>query len=65
MSNQHFHFTFIFDGPVLPFWQGRHALDQSVGDLVHELQRIVKKFLWKMELRELQRKVEEGQRKMG
>jgi hypothetical protein len=41
------------------------CLDQSVGDLVYELQRTVNKFLWKMELRELQRKVEECQRKIG
>jgi hypothetical protein len=40
------------------------CLYQSVGDLVHELQRKVEKFLRKMEVRELQRKVEECQRKM-
>ena len=40
------------------------CLYQSVGDLVHKLQRIVKKFLIKMEVHELQRKVEECQRKM-
>jgi hypothetical protein len=41
------------------------CLYQSVGDLVHELQRTVKKFLIKMKVCELQRKVEECQRKMG
>jgi hypothetical protein len=41
------------------------CLDQSVGDLVYELQRTMNKFHWKMELRKLQRMVEECRRKMG
>ena len=48
----------------LPLQVIEDCLYQSVGDLVHELQRTMKKFLWKMELRELQRKVEECRRKM-
>jgi hypothetical protein len=41
------------------------CLDQSVGDLVHELQRTVKNTIIKMELHKLQRMVEECRRKMG
>jgi hypothetical protein len=41
------------------------CLDQSVGDLMHELQRTMKNIIIKMELRKLQRMVEECRRKMG